>query len=329
MRTKRLSALVLAFITAFFLNACGNKAGDAGESLKTIGICLYGGEDPFVSACREKLERALTGSGYQVSVVDCGNDQSLQNRQIDDFIAQEVDGLVIIPCMTSAAEQFLGKLRASGIPTVLFHREVDGALLQDCGKVAYVGSDSAQEGTLQGQLILRSPDRADINGDQKLSYVLLQGAPDRIDTQLRTENAISVLRASGLELKDLGTVCCNGEQEKARQLCENLLRQHGPDIEVVICNDDAIALGALEAIAAAGRRVGEDIYLTGIGGSDQALEKIQEGLMTGTVANDVDGQVETVIQVLEQLMAGTQVEKVNYVDYLMITAENAGLEPEE
>lgn len=321
MRTKRLAALFLTFITLFFLTACEKEAQEAEEIKKTVGICLYDGEDPFVAACREKLEQELDKKGYQVRVADCGKDQSLQNRQIDEFITQAVDGLVIIPCMTSAAEEFLGKLRTSGIPAVLFHREVEEALLQDCGKVAYVGSDSTREGLLQGQIILNSPGRADINGDQKLSYVLLQGAQDRIDTQLRTENAINVLRASGLALQELGNVCCGGEQEKARLLCESLLREYGPDIEVVICNDDTIALGALEAITAAGRRVGEDIYLTGIGGTEQALEKVREGLMTGTVARDADGQVETVIQVLEQLMAGAQVEKVNYVDDLMITAE--------
>lgn len=323
-KRKRLTALFFALLTAFSLTACNSRDEGSKVIVKTIGICLYDGEDPFIADCRAKLEQALTEKGYRVSVADCRKDQSVQNQQIDSFLSQEVDGLIIIPCMTSAADVFLKKLQAADIPAVLFHREVDHDLLQSLEKVAYVGCDGAGAGALQGELILRSTNRGDLNGDQILSYVLLQGEPDRVDTLQRTENVLLALRRSGITLRELDSVCCGGDQEKARQLCENLLRKYGPDIEVVICNDDTMALGALEAITEAGRTVGTDILLTGIGGTDQAMEKIRSGAMTGTVAADVGSQVETVIQVLTDLMAGAQVEKVNYVDYLMITAETAG-----
>lgn len=319
MKRKDLAALVLAVIAAVSLAACGSSGK---KSEKLIGICLNNGEDPAVADCQARLEEMLLARGYQVSVADCRKDQSEQLRQIDSFISQGAAGLIIIPCMTAAAEEFLEPLRAADIPAVLFRREVEEGLLQSCGRVAYVGSDGAQAGALQGQLILSSPNRGDLNGDGVLSYVLLQGEPERIDTLQRTESLRRGLAGSGPVPQELGTVCCGGEQEKARRFCARLLEKYGQDIEAVICNDDVMALGALEAITEAGRTVGGDILLAGIGGASQALEKIRDGAMTGTVTEDPANQAETAVRVLERLMAGAPVEKINYVDHQMITPES-------
>ena len=118
-------------------------------------------------------DRILTGKGYEVSVVDGNNDQAKQTEQISTFITQGVDALIINPVMTSAAEQIVSMVKDANIPTVLINREPTEGEMAVYDKIAYVGCDAAQSGTFQGELILETEKKGDINGDGVVSYLSL------------------------------------------------------------------------------------------------------------------------------------------------------------
>ena len=292
-----------------------------------IGVCIYKFDDAFMTTYRNALQEILEGKGYQVTVVDGNNDQAKQNEQINTFITQGVDALIINPVMTSAADTIIATVKAAGIPTVLINREPTADQMAAYDKLVYVGCDAAQSGTFQGELILDTPNKGDINGDGKVSYIMIQGDPENIDAHLRTEYSVKALTDAGVEVEQLNLTRGDWDREKGQTICANDLAQFGDKIEVVFCNNDDMAIGALQAIQSAGRKVNEDIYLVGVDALDAALNEVSNGNMTGTVLNDANGQAAGAVAEMEKLLGGATYasgEQSVYVDYVKVTPDNVG-----
>ena len=305
-------------------DAAPDAAPEAGG---TIGVCIYQFTDAFMTTYRNALQEILEGKGYKVTTVDGANDQAKQNEQINTFITQGVDALIINPVMTSAADQIISTVKNAGIPTVLINREPTAEQMAVYDKLVYVGCDAAQSGTFQGELILETPNGGDINGDGKISYIMVQGDPENIDAQLRTEYSVKALQEAGKEVEQLNLTRGDWDREKGQTICANDLAQFGDKIEDVFCNNDDMAIGALQAIQSAGRKVNEDIYLVGVDALDAALNEVQAGNMTGTVLNDANGQAASAVAEMEKLLGGATYTSGNqsvYVDYVKVTPENVG-----
>ena len=299
---------------------------DAPAGGGTVGVCIYKFDDAFMTTYRNALQEILEGKGYKVTTVDGNNDQSKQNEQINTFITQGVDALIINPCMTSAADSIIATVKAAGVPTVLINREPTAEQMSAYDKLVYVGCDAAQSGTFQGELILDTPNKGDINGDGKVSYIMIQGDPENIDAQLRTEYSVKALQDAGIEVEELDLQRGDWDREKGQTICANDLAQYGDQIEVVFCNNDDMAIGALQSIQAAGRKVNEDIYLVGVDALDAALNEVMNGNMTGTVLNDAVGQATAAVEEMEKLLGGATYSAGNqsvYVDYVKVTPDNA------
>ena len=172
-------------------------------------------------------------------------------------------------------------------------------------KLVYVGCDAAQSGTFQGELILDTPNGGDINGDGKVSYIMIQGDPENIDAQLRTEYSVKALTDAGKEVEQLNLTRGDWDRNRGQEIAANDLAQFGDQIEVIFCNNDDMAIGALQAIQSAGRKVNEDIYLVGVDALDAALNEVKAGNMTGTVLNDANGQATEAVNQMEKLLDGT------------------------
>ena len=348
---KKALALALAAVMSLGLLAgCGGGGGDkssapapggasqsqpgAASSIPdapagggTVGVCIYKFDDAFMTTYRNALEEILESKGYKPLTVDGNNDQSKQNEQINTFITQGVDALIINPCMTSAADSIIATVKAAGIPTVLINREPTAEQMAAYDKLVYVGCDARQSGTMQGELILDTPNKGDINGDGKISYIMIQGDPENIDAQYRTEFSVKALTDAGMEVEQLDLQRGDWDREKGQTICANDLAQYGDQIEVVFCNNDDMAIGALQSIQAAGRKVNEDIYLVGVDALDAALNEVSNGNMTGTVLNDAVGQATEAVNQMEALLGGATFSSGNqsvYVDYVKVTPDNVG-----
>ena len=298
---------------------------DAPEGGGTVGVCIYQFTDAFMTTYRNALQEILESKGYKVTTVDGNNDQAKQNEQINTFITQGVDALIINPVMTSAADQIISTVQAAGIPTVLINREPTAEQMAAYDKLVYVGCDARQSGTMQGELILDTPNKGDINGDGKVSYIMVQGDPENVDAQYRTEFSVKALTDAGLEVEELNLTRGDWMRERGQEIVANDLAQFGNQIEVVFCNNDDMAIGALQSIQAAGRKVNEDIYLVGVDALDAALNEVQNGNMTGTVLNDAVGQATAAVEQMEALLGGATYSSGNqsvYVDYVKVTPDN-------
>lgn len=305
--------------------------GDVDLSDKKVGISIYQFNDNFMTLYREELVRYLTEdlgfAAENVVVQDGKGDQAEQTNQIQNFITQQYDVLILNLVQASSAPDVTDMCHAAGIPVVYINREPDVAEEERWAAegiaATYVGCDARQSGTYQGEEILETATKGDINGDGVVSYIMIQGDPENVDAQYRTEFSVKALTDAGMEVEELLIQRGDWDQAKAQQIAQDALTQFGDQIEVVFCNNDAMALGALQAIEAAGRTVNEDIYLVGVDALTEAVQNVIDGKQTGTVFNDHFSQAQTAGDIAVQMLAGETVDAVNMVDYTKVTQENA------
>ena len=307
------------------------EAAGGDFSDKKVGISIYKFDDNFMTLYRTELERSLTEDlGFKtenITIQDGKGDQAEQTNQIQNFIASGVDVMILNLVQASSAPQVTDMCKDAGIPVVYINREPDTAeeerWASDGISATYVGADARQSGTYQGEEIVETSNKGDINGDGKVSYIMVQGDPENVDAQYRTEFSVKALTDAGLEVEELLLQRGDWDQAKGQQIVQDALTQFGDKIEVVFCNNDAMALGALQAIDAAGRKVNEDIYLVGVDALTEAVQDITEGKMTGTVFNDYMGQAKTAADMAVKFLNGETVDSVNMVDYVKVTPDNA------
>ena len=328
---KKVFALVLAL--ALVLGCFSFASADA-KTYK-VGVSIYQFTDNFMTLYRNEIENYFKSLEtddvkYEITMADGKNDMAEQTNQVQNFITQGMDVIILNLVQTSSADAVIDQIVAAGIPLVLINREplaydADGKTLdeayegiQNNAQVCYVGADARQSGTFQGEMVAELENHGDINGDGKISYIMIEGDPENIDAQYRTEFSVKALTDAGYEVECLDDQVGNWDQTKGQELCANALTAYGDKIEVVFCNNDAMALGAATAILTAGRTVGKDIYLLGVDALEEAVQLVKDGEMTGTVLNDHIGQSHAAVDVAVKLLNGEAIENYYWVDYVKV-----------
>lgn len=329
---KKVFALVLAVALCLSFVACGSSASSTPASQASsaadavsevasagkVGVCIYKFDDNFMTLYRNTLEEKLKGMGFEVTTVDGKNDQATQSEQIDTFITQGVDVLVVNLVQSTAASTVIDKASAAGIPVVFINREPSEEDMNSADNICYVGADARQSGTFQGEIIAETENKGDFNGNGVVDYVMIIGDPENVDAQYRTEFSIKALTDAGLKVNELFAQRGDWDQAKGQELAANALTQFGKDVDVIFCNNDAMALGAAQAIEAAGRVVGEDIYLVGVDALEEAVEMVNAGTMTGTVLNDAEGQAGQAADCVKIYAEGGACDTYYTVDYVKV-----------
>lgn len=313
--------------------AAGDAAAatDGDLSTKKVGVCIYQFSDNFMTLFRTELEKYLVEKGFakeNITIVDGANDQATQSGQIDSFISDKVDVLIINLVNSSSAETVTDKVVAANIPLVYINREPNADEQKrwedNNWNVCYVGCDARQSGTFQGEIIGDlGLDAIDFNKNGKIDYIMVEGDPENVDAQYRTEFSIKALTDAGFEVNELSDQVGNWQQAEAQTIVANALAQYSNDIEVVFCNNDAMALGALQSIQTAGRKVGTDIYLVGVDALTEVVEYVISGDITGTVFNDHFAQAHNAADAAINYLTGAGNEHNIQCDYVKVTTENA------
>ena len=325
----------LAFLLALVMVLGAFTFASAEVKTYKVGVSIYQYTDNFMTLYRNEIEayfKTLETEEvkYELYFADAKNDMVEQTNQMNNFVTQGMDVIILNPVQTSSADLLIDIAVQNEIPLVLINREplaydANGNTLDESyegilnnAKVCYVGADARQSGTYQGELILATANQGDINGDGKISYIMIQGDPENIDAQYRTEFSVKALTDAGKTVECLDSQVGNWDQTKGQELCANALTVYGYDIEVVFCNNDGMAMGALTAIQTAGRVIGEDIYLVGVDALPEAVEAIKIGDMTGTVLNDHIGQSHTAVDVAVELLKGNEINNYYWVNYVKV-----------
>lgn len=315
---KKILALVMALLVVM---VCG--VATAEQAAPKIGIAIYQFADNFMTLYRTELVRYLTEDcgipAENITVMDGKNDQAEQTNQIDGFIADNVDVMILNLVQSTSAATVVQKADAAGIPVVFINREPSEEDMKLSDKICYVGADARQSGTFQGEIIAETENHGDFNGNGVVDYVMIMCDPENVDAKYRTEFSIKALEDAGLKTNELYKQRGDWDQTKGQELAATALTQFGNDVDVIFCNNDAMALGAYQAIVDAGRTVGEDIYLVGVDALDEVQEMVKEGKVTGTVLNDHIGQSHTAADAAIKAANGETLEKYYWVDYVKVT----------
>jgi methyl-galactoside transport system substrate-binding protein len=298
-----MAALVLV---APVLSGCEDKGGGGNTSpggsaspsaaaggKPKIGVTIYKFDDTFMSYVRRNIEEGAKGKA-DLNVVDSQNQQPTQNDQVDQFLVQGYAALAINPVDRTAVSVIIDKAKAKGVPVVFFNREPTAADMAKWDKVYYVGAKAEQSGTLQGEIVVdywKANPGADRNKDGKIQYVMLTGEPGHQDALLRTEYSIKAVTAAGLQVEKLAEDTAMWDRVKGQEKMAALLAAHGDKIEVVFANNDDMALGAIEALKAAGYFTGDKFMpVVGVDATPPAIDALAKGTLLGTVLNDAKNQ---------------------------------------
>lgn len=313
------------------VNETQAKETESGQVLEEkgpkIGVSIYRYDDTFMKLYRAELKQYLEET-YHAEVImrNAGGNQDIQNQQVSQFIADGCQGIIVNPVNTSVGGKLADAASQAKIPLVFINR-VPNETEQQRWKssqmaISSVGTDSRQAGTYQGEIILETPQKGDINKDGVVSCVLLKGEPGNEDSDYRSEYAIKALVKGGVKTETLYTANGDWSMETGKKQAQEAFSQYGKQIEVMFCGNDAIAMGAMEAAKEAGYQPGKDIYLVGVDALLETVQAIKAGDIEGTVLNDHEGQAKLAADTLIQMISGQEAETKYMVDYIKITTVN-------
>jgi methyl-galactoside transport system substrate-binding protein len=332
---KKVLVLVTVLVFALTLSGCQSDDG-----VVTIGANIYTFNDNFMNGVvRPELERYAEERGVELEVVDSEGSQATLNNQVDTFISKGVDVLAINLVDPAAAQAIIDKAKDADIPLILFNKEatVEG-VMDSYDKVWYVGTDSAEAGIIQGEMMVAdwqaNEATWDKNADGVVDYVLLKGEPGHPDAEARTLESQKAFADAGITMNLLTPIVPSTQWSTAdanNTMQTWLDADFGDDIELVICNNDGMAFGAIQAMTTAG--VSIPVY--GVDALEEALQKIGEGTMNGTVLNDGVNQARATLDLAINAAEGKDVldgtdwvldsetgTKAVRVAYVAVTADN-------
>ncbi|KGQ70686.1 methyl-galactoside ABC transporter substrate-binding protein [Chelonobacter oris] len=280
-------------------------AATSAQAANRIGVTIYKYDDNFMSTMRQEIEKeAKALKDVELLMNDSQNAQSIQNDQVDVLISKGVKALAINLVDPAAAPTIIKKASEEDIPVVFFNKDPGAAAIGSYDKAYYVGTEPKESGVIQGDLIAKQwkgNPAWDLNKDGKIQYVLLKGEPGHPDAEARTEFVIKELNNQGIETEQLYIDTGMWDAAMAKDKADAWLS--GPqanNIEVIIANNDGMAMGALEAT----KSHGKNLPIFGVDALAEVLQLVKSGAIAGTVLNDGVNQAKAVVQLSDNLANG-------------------------
>ena len=341
---KKLALILAATMTVGLLASCGgsgsgsaSKPEGSGTSASQtsdlkVGVFYYNFADAYITTVRTAMDKQLDELGVQYQNFDAQTNQGEQLNQVNTAISDGYNLLVVNVVENAspdAAQNIADAAKAAGIPVVFFNRDFDVSVLESYEESAFVGTDPAEAGHMQGkaagEYLVENFDAVDLNGDGKISYVMFKGQEGNPEAEMRTkygvEDANAVLAEAGkpaLEFYDANNtskylVDQTGawSSQAAVDYMNTILGQYNEGnnnmVELVLANNDGMAEGAISALQTAGWNLeGGDktIPVYGVDAMDSAVQKIDAGIMTGTVKQDGEAMAATIATLVKNVKDG-------------------------
>ena len=329
---KYRKVLATGLIAMMCLTACGGSTSGGGSAENTSAgasattqkssaydVCYVSTvEDEWLTDLLNDMSVSADNNDVALEVKHAGNDSSKVIQCIQQAKAEGKEATIVNVAYSSDVTACVEA--ADGMNLVFVNRlpePADYDLLSD--NIVGVASDENLAGTFQGEYLA---DYFKEKGMTDVRYLLIQGPLDLSHSVIRSEKPLEVLKDAGFNMIEAGTISADYDRAKAQQGVESFL-ETGKEFDCIISNNDAMALGALQAIQAAGRTVGEDIYLVGVDALSEALEDVIAGTMTGTVFNDHFAQSHSAADAAIAYIKGEDNEHYIGCDYVKVTTENA------
>lgn len=320
-KKKRRLAVVLATVTGsavLVLSGCSGKSEQTEKTLR-VGVITYSQDDPFINGLTEELKVQLKAMENKqrriiVSTKSGNDDQQEQNEKVEEMIDAGCDVLCINLVDRTAPSRIVRMARNEDIPVIFFNREPVREDLMQWEKLYYVGCDAEQSGIMQGEIAaeyINSHPEVDKNKDGKIQYVLLEGEAGHQDAISRTEYSVKTLMKNDVILEKLSYQLADWNRGQAENRMNRLISQYGKEIELVISNNDEMALGAVEAYRTVGYAREDWPVIFGIDGLEDALKAVKTGEMQGSILNDKVDQAKEMAKMAVKLFEGEDFDQEN------------------
>jgi len=298
-------------------------------SEKSASLFLYNQNDPYVRIFADQIKKA-SEEIILIDLFDSQNSQIIQNEFIEKQILSSADIMIINPVDRLGAYSIIKKLKSKEIPVIFFNREPLVEDLNIWDKAYYVGAKAEQSGQIQAEMIMelfgsdpRNLNKFDKNKNGIIETVILKGEQGHQDAEIRTSEVVKAFNDKKFRLDILITEVANWNRDEAYDKMKDILDEFNGSIELVISNNDAMALGAISIMRQSGlfrdsNKNGiidfEDdswIPVVGIDGLDEAVEMIDNGYLYGTVLNDSNTQAKAIVELTDFIVNGKDLENMS------------------
>lgn len=303
---RKIIAYILVFIIMLISstekNTLANGSINSNYRKKVnVAVIFHKIDDPYTSRLRKSLENLEKDSTKNVKFTffDSKNNIAIQNEILDSAVKSNFDLFILNSSdkREEAVKNIINTIKSTEIPAILMNipPDVAGKVSNIYNKVVFATPDSKLAGIKQGNLIVDlwngNKKSIDKNGDNTLQYILLQGKSDDTQAIERTKYAISAINSAGIKTAQLALIDAGWEEELAQSAINNLFLKFSGNIEAIISNNDAMAIGAIKALQKYGYNSGDlskQIPIVGVDGLPVALDLIDKGIMTGTIIQNPD-----------------------------------------
>ncbi|MBR0600453.1 substrate-binding domain-containing protein [Sinanaerobacter chloroacetimidivorans] len=309
---KILAILLVLVLTLGMFTACGGGKEDEGAADATvkIGFAQCNLNDTFQTYVVDAAKAKAAELGYTIDVQDAQEDVVKQQDQVNTMIEQGYDAIMVVPVDTAAMGPITDAVTAAGIPLIYVNRNPFGTDNPPEG-VYYVGSQEIVAGQLQGEFLVEKM-------GEKGGVGILMGILSNEGAVKRTEGNESVL-SKYPDIKILAKETGEWQYDKGMAITENWLTAYGDQLNAILANNDGMAIGALQALEAAGR---DDVIVVGVDAIPDAVNLVAEGKLDATVLQDADGQGAGAVDVISKILGGAAPEAITWIDFVLVTPDN-------
>lgn len=299
--TKKRLAIIGAIVIILFMKVLYVEvfAQTVNQNPVKVGVLLYRFDDAYISLVRQGFEEIQKNNHgkVQFTFYDAKDDQMIQNQTIEAILENKSEDILLLNIVdVKRANEVIGRIKEFNIPVVLFNREpLDMNSVKSYNKAFFVGTDSAQAGIFQGEIIInawnKNKNTMDANNDGILQYVMLIGENNNKDASERTEYSILTINNGGIQTQEIASTVSDWNREQAKTDFEPIFIRYNTGIEAIISNNDEMAIGAIEVLNKYGYNTEDgtkNIAVVGVDAIPAAQELIKKGEMTGSVVQDAN-----------------------------------------
>jgi inositol transport system substrate-binding protein len=302
MRKLAVVLLIVVFLIALWMV----RPRPSDSDRPVIGVSLLNLSNEFIVDIREAMEAKAAELDVKLIVTDAERSAEKQIQQVESFIAQRVDAIILNPCEVEASSPAVDKAMAAGIPIVNVNSETRSE------PTAFVGSRDEESAKIAINYIAER-----LGGHGRV--FMMTGYPGQAAEIKRTEGARVALKQY-LDLKLVAEQTANWSREEGMALMENWLQAYRDGIDAVFAQNDEMGLGALNALQAAG--VKDKIVLVSVDAIADALTAVKEGRLDATVFQNARGQAATALETAVKIIHGQPYEKTVLIPFELVTKQN-------
>ena len=341
MTGKKILSLSMAALLAAGSTGCQKTQTSQVTNIR-IGVSVYDQYDTFISEMIDHFNEYASevsasmdsDVSINIDVFNAAASQTTQNSQVKSMLAEGCDIICVNLVDRTEPVTIIDMAEKQDVPVIFFNRELVEQDLERWDKLYYVGAKAFESGIMQGEIaadLFKNDPTVDRNGDGVFQYIVLEGEADHQDAIVRTEYAVSTIADQGVPVEKLGYAIANWNRAQANTKMSQFLAEYGDQIELVLANNDDMALGAVDAMKAAGIDKEEWPVILGIDGTDVGLAALKNGEIRGTVYNDKEGQAEKMFDLAFCLARGLPLDDLGLEDGKYIRQPYTKLEaaPEE